>query len=692
VPDFSSATVSAWSYGIALAGYLAFALRVAIGLRRNARAALLLAATLVTAGWAGLGVAASLHPAPWLVPAMIAADALRYGIWFAFLAILPRGASEASPFARPIFVLAFVGLLASVLLDRSLPFAQEWGFGTQAPTLHAALAVFGLVLVERLLRRAHSQARWAIKPLAIALAGVFGFDLALYADASLFGTPDVDMLIARGIANALVIPFLALSAARNRSWSVDVHFSRGTVYHSTALIVSAVFLLVVAGAGYLVRYIGGEWGRALAIELVFIALLAGALIATSGRFRSRLRVFVSKHFFSYRFDYREEWLRFSRTLSTESALQKLEERAVMALADLVESPAGALWLKDDNKGFVQAGRYNIAAVTAVEPADGSLVRFIERTGWVINLSEHAVEPGRYRDLSIPDWLAALPDAWLVVPLHTGLELLGFVVLTTPRAPVEVDWEVRDLLKTASRQAASYLGHVRAAEALLEARKFEAFNRMSAFVVHDLKNLVAQLSLMVRNAERHRDNPEFQRDMLSTVQNVVGRMNTLLMQLRTGTTPVDKPRPVDLRAVVTRVCEAKASARLALEPPPVLAAVGHEDRLERVIGHLVQNALDATAERGRVNVRLYREDRVATIEVDDTGVGMTREFVRDRLFRPFETTKSAGMGIGVYESVQYVASLGGNVLIDSTPDVGTRVRVRLPLAEAGASQAATPETA
>src|SRR5213079_913257 len=159
------------------------------------------------------------------------------------------------------------------------------------------------------------------------------------------------------------------------------------------------------------------------------------------------------------------------------------------------------------------------------------------------------DPSQYPDLELPAWLAALTLPWLIVPLVTGTELVGFVILGAPRATIDVNWEVRDLLKTASRQAAGYLAQIRASEALLEARKFESFNRMSAFVVHDLKNLVAQLSLMLRNAERHRDNPEFQRDMLMTVGNVVERMNKLMLQLRTGAKPVEQPRSVDLQSVI-----------------------------------------------------------------------------------------------------------------------------------------------
>jgi putative PEP-CTERM system histidine kinase len=233
-----------------------------------------------------------------------------------------------------------------------------------------------------------------------------------------------------------------------------------------------------------------------------------------------------------------------------------------------------------------------------------------------------------------------------------------------------------------------MGYLRATESLLEARKFDAFNRMSAFVVHDLKNLVAQLSLMLTNAERHRDNPEFQRDMLATVEHVVGRMNHLMLQLRTGSEPADQPKATDIAAVVRRVCEAKTLARTSveIESGHVPATLAHEDRLDHVIGHLVQNAIDATAGAGSVTVRLRTEGSFVLLEVIDTGIGMSPEFVRERLFKPFETTKPGGMGIGVYESTQYVAALGGRIEVDSTPGAGTCVRLWLPaLGQAPASQ-------
>jgi putative PEP-CTERM system histidine kinase len=276
----------------------------------------------------------------------------------------------------------------------------------------------------------------------------------------------------------------------------------------------------------------------------------------------------------------------------------------------------------------------------------------------------------------------LPDlpagAWLVVPLLAHEDLLGFVVLATPRAKIEVNWEVRDLLKAAARQVASFLAEVRASEALLEARKFEAFNKMSAFVVHDLKNVVAQLSLLLRNAERHGRNARFQEDMFATVRHAEARMQKLLQQLGGGSRGDDGVRPVQLARVVERVVAAKSAHIVVRAERRDVAALAHESRFERVIGHLVQNALDATREAGEVRVSVSAEGANAVIEVADSGCGMSEAFVRERLFRPFQSTKANGMGIGVYEVAQYVKEMDGRIEVDSRPGVGTRFRVMLPL--------------
>ena len=411
-----------------------------------------------------------------------------------------------------------------------------------------------------------------------------------------------------------------------------------------------------------------------ALLLLFVTLFSGTI-------RARLKVFLSKNFFSYYYDYREEWLRFTRTLSEGEPGIQMRERSIEAIAQLVDSPAGALWLSQDMDTLERVAHWNMPAATGTVTFESPLCQFLGKRQWVIDLQEHEAQLEPYDRLDLPDWLRAIPQAWLVVPLIHHEQLLGFVVLARSKGKIKLNWEVIDLLKTAGMQAASYLAQLEAAKALLVARQFESFNRMSAFVVHDLKNLVAQLSLLLSNAQKHKHKPEFQEDMLGTIGNSVEKMERLLFQLR-GNYSLERPAPVELYGLLRGV----VAARAALKPVPELDAgtaktasvVAHDTRLGRVIGHLVQNAIEATPPEGHVMVRLLKQVESAIVVISDTGCGMSEQFMSGRLFKPFESTKATGMGIGTYEARQYIREIGGRIDVDSKVGQGTTFRVVLPL--------------
>lgn len=692
--DNDMAIISSWSYGLTglLAAFLA--LYLASGWKVGGRSRAMFLAVSLCALWGLLGMAFALTQNVLFLAASMVADSLRFGGWYLFLILLmkPESADGAPASARfgwlggiALLLLAFgfgSQLLVATGIDLALP-AQRLSLFSSL-----AMSVFGLVLLEQLFRNVSPDFRWSIKPLCLGLGGTFLFDLYLYSDALLFNRIDSDAFSIRGFAHAVSLPLVALSAIRSHDWKRRLVMSQRAAMQSATLVIVGIYLLFMASAGYYVRLFGGEWGRALQLALLFAALLVLVALTFSGSMRASLRVQVGKHFFSYRYDYREEWLRFTQTLSSQDGFSGMGRHAVRGLADMVESPGGALWLKEPSgRFFAQAACWNMPLSAATEDDGSPLCRFLLDSGWVINLEEYRSLPRRYDGLVLPPWLVEVPNAWLVVPLTTGNELIAFVVLATARARIDVNWEVNDLLKTAARQAGAFLGQMQASEALLEVRKFDSFNRMSAFAVHDLKNIVAQLSLMIKNAERHRDNPEFQKDMLMTVENSVERMRQLMLQLREGATPLDGPRGIDLADVVRRIQTAKTGLgrEVELNIEEKLVARGHEDRIERVIGHLVQNALEATEHGGRVWIRLARQESNALVEVGDSGHGMSPEFVRERLFKPFQTTKPTGMGIGAYESFQYVHELGGKLSVDSAVDVGTKVALLLPLFDAGSTK-------
>jgi putative PEP-CTERM system histidine kinase len=542
------------------------------------------------------------------------------------------------------------------------------------------ISVAGLALVEQLYRNAQDAERWAIKYFCLGLGALFAYDFYLYSDAMLFHAMDAATWNARGVINALIVPLIAVSAARNPQWSVDIFVSRRVVFHTTALFGAGLYLLVMAAAGYYIRLFGGSWGGLLQIAFLFGAVVILLSVMFSGALRARLKVFLSKHFFNYKYDYREEWLRFTHTLSAGESGLALRERSLQAVAELVDSPGAALWVEERGV-FRQVAQWNMPAISAVETEHCSLCDFLAERQWVVNLKEYAQHPDVYGDLRLPAWLPTLPRAWLIAPLILHEHLMGFIVLGDARTAREFNWEDSDLLKTVGRQVAVYIAQIQATEALVEAQQFESFNRLSTYVVHDLKNVVAQLSLLLANAQKHKHNPEFQEDMLATIDNATQRMSRLLGQLRAGYQSAHQAEALDLGQLLEHIVREKRIAHpataLTIVQQPVWV-IADKERLARVLGHLVQNAIEATSENGSVEITLDARDGYAMLQVTDNGKGMDDIFIREKLFRPFTTTKSGGMGIGAFECREYVRELHGDIQVVSEVEQGSTFTVSLPL--------------
>ena len=688
-----------WGYLAASAGYALLATLLFVSWRgRNLRAlsgVVLVVAALASMLWAAT-VAAGIGNVVLARNLASLLEVVRNASWIAFIGILLCGPAEtaipsvgqralpAISLRRrmpPFLWVALVVVAGSLVIEAVQLMARP----VLTPSIYfgarVLVSIVALMLIEQMYRGTAPDDRWSIKFLCLGVGGLFAYDLATFADAMLFRQLDVDLWAARGFINLLIIPLIAVSAARNPQWSLDIAVSRRMVFQSTALVSAGTYLLIVSAAGYYIRFFGGTWGGVLQTTVIFAGLMGLGLIVVSGSIRAKLKVFINKNFFSYRYDYREEWLRITRELTAEGHDDSFGERAVRAIASLVEARGGGLWVKQDVPRYQRIAHWQAPLLNGLEPQDGALATFLQEKEWVINLDEYRATRPIYGSLHLPEWLSSDEDAWLVIPLMLHDQLFGFIVLLPARTKINTNWEVNDLLKTAGRQVASTLAQLHANRALLVARQFESFNRMSAFVVHDLKNLVAQLSLLMTNAVKHRDNPEFQNDMLDTVNNAVDKMKRLLMQLRVGATPADEPTPVDLHDVVLSALKAKSP--LVPRPTvhvdaPGIRTLAHRERLDRVVGHLLQNAAEATSPGGCIEVHVRSLDESAIIDVQDTGVGMSEDFIRLRLFKPFESTKKNGMGIGIYESREYIRELGGRLDVESRETEGTRFSISLPL--------------
>lgn len=690
-------------YGVAAVVWLILFLLLLTSWRGRLQGGLLVSAVLVTLLWAlraALYASTEVAAPDWLYQTL---EIIRDVAWLGFLAALlePLVCKVWTHHWGVWFWSVLIGYATALFVVDVQPL---WGAEFNLPVDigilgHIGLAIAGLVLIEQLFRNTRPQRRWATKFLYLGLGVLFVYDFFLYADALLFKRIDPVIWEARGLVNAISAPLIALAAARNPEWSMEVFVSRRVVLHSATIFGAGIYLLAMAGAGYYIQTYGGAWGATL--QLVFLTG-AGVLLAAllfSGQVRARALVLMNKHFFNYKYDYREEWLKFIGTLSSGDPSEPPRERVIRAVAEIVHSTGGSLWVRQERSGFTLVASHNMhgwnESAIHVESSNSSLVRFLEKHQWVIELDEYWREPDLYSDLILPDWLCEARRIWLIVPLLLGEHLQGFLVLAEARAPQRINWEDRDLLKTAGCQVASYVALLETSDALSEARQFEAFHRLSAYVVHDLKNIAAQLALVVANAARHGKNPAFVEDAFQTVGNATERMNRLLAQLRKEP-PASAVRSMALKTAVQRAVEARAIQC----PVPVVRILADDEpwvqvdpeRLVAVLEHLIQNAQEATEVQGRIEVTVYSEGRMAVAAVRDDGCGMDEQFIRERLFRPFTTTKgNAGMGIGVYESREFARAAGGELTVESQPDEGTNFFLRLPLVENPAVMSTQAET-
>lgn len=682
--------IGLYSYGIALLAYIMLVI-LAFITRRNPLGIPILQASILTAIWAGVVTISSLLPEPQIL-LMQFTEVLRNAGWtfvlIKMLGIRLKGTAHFLTSERwpRIFAAVYLALLIAILAAEPLVEYVSPVFDISSYVIFGswlAMSIVGLLLLEQFFRNSNEAELWATKHLCVGLGMLFAYDFFMHAEALLFRHLDRTLWQARGIVVTMAALLMAVSISRaepeEEAPTQGVYLSRHVAFHSLTLMASGIYLIAMALAAYFIRYLGGSWGGVLQIAFLCAAALTLVVLLFSGKIRARVRVWLSKNFFSYKYDYRLEWLQFTKTLA--SGNHDIPENITRAVANLAKSPAGVLWAKVEEDRFAIAAHWEMPH-PGTDLNLGTLPAWLEQHEWIIDLQEWRRAPDFYHNLELPASVADIPRARLLIPLLFGDQLQGILLLRESDFSVDLNWEDRDLLKVAGRQAASHLAQYQADQALVESRQFEAFNRLSAYVIHDLKNILAQLSLMVANAQKHKHNPEFIDDMVDTVNNSVERMSKLMVQLRSGADHTEQQefRLAQLLDEVVSECQLR-------EPPPQLEAARElgeirlncdRDKLRTVFGHLIQNAQEATPKTGSVSVRLLAENSHSLIEIEDTGTGMDDDFIRHRLFKPFDSTKGlTGMGIGAFESRDFIRSLGGDISVSSTPGEGSLFRVRIP---------------
>ena len=641
---------------------------------------LLTAAAVATALWAlaiaGIGSAD--------VAARVT-GALRDLAWLAVLGVAARAGQGIEAPARlgayaataSCFVLAAGTAIAAAMV--TLPEAVG-ALDSTGLSLRMLGSVGALVLMQRALLGTGEQGGGARHVLLAALALMWTTDLVVYLLAFIIDGWPPTLTIARGAVMVVVAPLVMFAAQQGDAQALRA--SRTVALRAAAAVLAGLYVLAT---GIVTGYLGslaGNQARIVQTAFVFGSAASVLTLASTPWLRGWAKVVVTKHLFRHRYDYRNAWLRFTETLGGDGGKgATLTVRVVTALAELTESPAGLL-LTSEAGGLRARAAWRCEAAPD-EAGSAALARYLERTARVIDLP--AVAAGRApaeEAALVPAWMTARADGWALVPLLHARRLIGAIMLAPPPVSRALDWEDFDLLGVAGRQVASYLAEDEAHGALGEAQRFDEFNRRFAFILHDLKNLVSQMALVARNAERHADNPEFRADMIATLRDSSQRMTALLARLSQRQAGAAGERhPVGMLALAER----RADARRAQHP---LRAEGHEAMaladpaaLETVLCHLIQNAVEASAAGQPVTLVVGGEGDEVFIDVIDQGGGMSADFVRDGLFRPFVSSKPSGFGLGAFEARQLVEAMGGRLLVTSREGEGSRFRIALPRARA-----------
>lgn len=674
-----------WSH--VLAAILFAALAIWIG-RRMASAIegkLLVAALSLTATWA-LSIAFS--GVDMLSAGLV--GSLRDCAWLTTLFALPWEDSRPEHRRPTGFTIVYAVLVAVLLMQSMVDIlwsdeiagSDRGGVVVEGGLILRMIWMSGaLLLMQRIFASAAPSRRSAIGPVMAAMSAMWAYDLLLYISAYFGASWTATLYALRGGMMAGLVPVIAL-AARTAD-TAPIKPSRTLATWGLGLAAVLGVSAVILSSAAFVHLIPSPAIRATVTGGIFAMAVAALVVLPSQRFRSLFKVMVAKHFFQHRYDYRAQWMNFADTIGqTIRSDATLYERAIKAVADITESPSGLLLLIEDGNRLTVHGQWNWPDDASLGAGiEGDLVQALQQQYWVVDIDR--IRANADMAPSLPPWIADNKSAWALVPIiHFGA-LTGALLLARPTIDRALDWEDYDMLRTAGRQVASYIAEAQGQQALADARRFDEFNRRFAFIMHDIKNLVSQLSLLSRNAERHADNPEFRADMVLTLQDSVGKMNDMLARLsQHNNGEVRDPIDFTLGALARAVGKAKGRAHPVLVDGN-LGLMAHADpaRVEQIVVHLVQNAIDASTPEAPVTMHITEMEGFACLSIIDQGCGMTPEFMRNELFRPFSSSKPGGFGIGAFEARELAKAMRGSLRVESVPGKGSRFTLCLPLAAA-----------
>lgn len=619
--------------------------------------------------------------------------------WVGFSLTYSRGNSRQF-LARWRFALATLGLLPIVLLvglgddlfhivpAESLEQRPYLQFATAARALNAVLLlahVLILMNLEQTFRSAVGTMRWRIKFVVLAMTVIFGARLYVRSQAILYSAADVDLWVVESGALLLGCGFLAIAYVRTGLREIEVYPSMALVGSSLTLVIVGGYLFVVGVLAEFVTRIGDAETLQLQSLLVLLGLAGLAVLLLSDRARQRMHVFVRQHFSKAQHDSVRMWALFSRRLAIVKDEAGLCDVSARLVAETFDALSVTVWLLDEHNQRLVA-----RTSTAKQPRQPGRFPEVASVAVTIGLRGQAA-PFYLEDVTEP-WAAELrrlnPAAFpnggkrLCVPLRTADACVGALIVADRVNGAVHTFEEVALLQCIGEHMTSVLTTLRLGSEVARSREFEAFRTMSAFFVHDLKNAAGSLKLMLESLPLQFENPDFRDDALRAIRNTAGRIDQMIARLTAlRNRPDFKPVEADLNQLIDdAIARAKGlpDVELTRELQPVPKIMADPDQIGSVVTNLLLNARDATGPHGRIRVRTEHHDGRVVLSVADNGCGMSEAFVTESLFRPFQSTKKKGLGIGLFQSRSIIETHGGGMHVETEPGRGTTFLVTLPV--------------
>lgn len=562
-------------------------------------------------------------------------------------------------------------------------------FTAAALALNVSLLVSTVLILmnlEQTFRSAVGTMRWRVKFVVLGLAVIFGARVYTLSDAVLFSSPNPTMRMVEVAALVVGCAFIVVAYLRRGLAEMDIYPSRAFLQNSITVVLAGGYLVIVgllAQGMRLFRAAGNFELRALAVLLGIAAL---AVILLSERFQLRIKRFVSVHFRRPQYDFRKVWTQLSRCFSGVSESGELCNAVIKVISNTFNVLSVTIWLVDERRQRLVARASTFRLPSSDENTDFASLA-LDPTG-----AELHAFPGPFDLDSVKEtWGDRLRQICstqfragghrICIPLLGADCWLGVVILADRVDGTVYTVEELDLLKCIGDQLTASLLNLRLTHELVTAKQLEAFRTMSAFFVHDLKNAASTLNLTLKNLPLHFDDPAFRADALRSVGNTARRIDELISRLSIlRQQPELKPVDSDLNQLVTEVLESlrgMPNVELMKELRPLPKIVADREQIRNVVTNLLLNAQDALAGNGRIRVQTDHEDGRVVLSVADNGCGMSAAFLKDSLFRPFQSTKTKGLGIGMFQSRMIVEAHRGSIQAESEAGKGTTFRVIFP---------------